>query len=88
MVELALRKSLENKSSLEMRQRIQAVLAKMANERLRILRALEAIEHMNAPEAPRLLESLANGALHAWLTEEARAIRNRLAEQSLTAPER
>ncbi|HTU93447.1 MAG TPA: WD40 repeat domain-containing protein [Gemmataceae bacterium] len=88
MVEPALRKALESKPSLEMRQRIESVLAKLANERLRLMRALEAIEHMNTAEARRLLEALAGGAPHAWLTGEARAIRKRLAEQSVTAPER
>ena len=78
VVEPALRKALESKPSLEMRRRIETVLAKLANERLRITRALEALEHMNAPEARRLVEALANGAPRAWLTEEARAIRKRL----------
>ncbi|MHB1424934.1 MAG: sigma-70 family RNA polymerase sigma factor [Gemmataceae bacterium] len=80
MVEPALRKALEHKPSLEVRQRIESVLAKLANERLRLLRALEAIEHMNTPEVRRFVESLANGAPHAWLTEEARAIHKRWAE--------
>lgn len=35
-----------------------------------------------APEARRLLEALVNGAPRACLTEEARAISKRLAEQS------
>src|SRR5262249_15651484 len=69
MVEPALRRALESKPSLEVRRRIEAVLAKLANERLRLQRALEAIEHMNTPEARRFVETLADGAAHAWLTE-------------------
>ena len=88
IVEPALRKALESKPSLEVRRRIEAVLAKLANEHLRLSRALEAIEHMNTSEARRLVESLANGAPQAWLTEEARAARKRLANLTVTAPAR
>ena len=80
LVEPALRKKLESKPSLEMRQRIEALLSKWASERLQIARALEAIEHMNTIKARQLLEKLADGANQAWLTEEARAICKRLAE--------
>jgi WD40 repeat protein len=82
----ALRKALEGKPALEVRRRIEALLAKLASERLRIKRALEAIAHMNTPEAHRLLESLASGDPGAWLTEEARAIRKRLLGKSVTMP--
>jgi RNA polymerase sigma factor (sigma-70 family) len=77
-VEPALRKALEGKPSLEVRRRIEKVLEKLANGRLRAMRALEAIEHMNAPEARQLLDTLANGTPRAWLTEEARKGRARL----------
>jgi WD40 repeat protein len=91
LVEPALRQALEAKPSLEMRRRIEMVLEKTAGwsgERLRALRALEAIEHMNTPEARQLVEALANGEPHAWLSGEARAIRRRLAEQSVATRQR
>ncbi|HEY7315775.1 MAG TPA: sigma-70 family RNA polymerase sigma factor [Gemmataceae bacterium] len=81
-VEPALRKALEGKPSLEVRRRIEKVLEKVAGwsgDRLRAARALEAIEHMNTPEARCLLEQLANGAARAWLTREAKAARQRFA---------
>ncbi len=87
MVEPVLRKALESKPSLEVRKRIDVVLTMLASERLRITRALEAIEHMKTAEARRLLEALSEGARNAWLTGEARAIRRRIAESSVTAPE-
>ena len=88
LIEPVLRKALESKPSLEVRQRIEKTLAKLASERLRIVRALEAIERTNTPEARRLLEALSEGAPRAWLTEEARAICKRMAEHSVTVPER
>jgi RNA polymerase sigma factor (sigma-70 family) len=80
VVEPALRKALEGKPALEVRRRIEKVLEKLASGRLRMVRALEAIEHMNTPEARQLLDTLANGTPRAWLTQEARKIRARLAD--------
>jgi hypothetical protein len=80
-IEPALRKALEGKPPLEARRRIEKVLetvAGWAGERLRALRALEAIEYMNAPKTRRLIEELAGGEAHAWLTREAKAVRARL----------
>jgi RNA polymerase sigma factor (sigma-70 family) len=87
-IEPALRKAMEGKPSLEVRQRIEAVLAKFASERLRQIRALEALELMNTSEARRLVETLAKGEPHAWLTQEARAISKRMTEPSVKVPER
>ncbi len=89
MVEPMLHNALENKPSLEMRRRIESLLAKSASEQLRFTRVLEAIEHMNTPEARRFLEALANGAPHAWLTEAARAVRKHSASSGsvLSEPE-
>jgi hypothetical protein len=88
IIEPSLRKALESKLALEVRRRIEKVLEKLASERLRVTRALEAIEHMSLPESRQLLEALANGAPRAWLTEESRAIRKRLAEQPVEVLER
>ena len=80
-IEPELRKVLEGKPSLEVRRRIEMVLENIAvwsGERLRTLRALEALEHMNTPESRQLLETLANGVPRAWLTEETRAMRRRM----------
>jgi RNA polymerase sigma factor (sigma-70 family) len=89
-VESALQKALEGKPALETRRRIEAVLEKItpaAGARVRALRTLEVIEHINTAEARRLLETLAHGAPRAWLTEEAAACCKRWAESSRTAPE-
>ncbi|HZY84573.1 MAG TPA: sigma-70 family RNA polymerase sigma factor [Gemmataceae bacterium] len=80
-VERALRKALEGQPSPEVRRRVESVLAKIAvwsGERLRALRALEAIESMNTPEAGRLLSSLTDGAPRSWLAEQARLGRVRV----------
>jgi RNA polymerase sigma factor (sigma-70 family) len=79
-VEPALRQALTGKPSLETRRRIEKVLENVAGwsgERLRALRALESIEHMNTPEARRLIDQLAQGDSRVWLTREARAFRAR-----------
>jgi RNA polymerase sigma factor (sigma-70 family) len=80
VVEPALRKALDGKPSLEVRRRMEKVLEKLASGRLRTTRALEAIEQMNTPEARQWLDTLANGTPRAWLTEEARKSRARLAD--------
>lgn len=79
--ESALRKALENGPSLEVKRRIDALLAKLGGfegERLRTWRALEALENIATPEARTVLETMARGAPGAWLTQEAQAILDRL----------
>jgi hypothetical protein len=49
-----------------------------AEEQLQALRGLEALEHLGTAEARGLVESLANGPTEAWLTQPARAVRDRL----------
>jgi hypothetical protein len=87
VVEPFLRKALRDSLSLEMRLRLEKLLAKTVApvpppERLRLLRALAALEEIGTPEARRLLESLANGAPDASLTQEAQRVLERLAKRS------
>jgi RNA polymerase sigma factor (sigma-70 family) len=79
----ALRQALEAKPSLEVRQRVEAVLRKLRKEspgpqRLREMRALEVLEQVGGTEVRRLLGSLAEGAPEAHLTQEARGALERL----------
>jgi RNA polymerase sigma factor (sigma-70 family) len=85
----ACRKALAGRPSAEMRQRLEKVLEREergqwspSGERLRQLRALEALELAGSDEARRLLEELAGGMPGAWLTEEAKAALKRLGKAS------
>jgi RNA polymerase sigma factor (sigma-70 family) len=67
-----------NPPSLEARRRIEQLLRALEPpishpQHLRALRAVEALEYMNTPDAVRLLEHLAAGGPQARLTQEARA---------------
>ncbi len=82
-VEDALRRELKNRPTLEVRRRIENVLSKLEPsplppEMLRILRAIEVLEHIGTPTARRCLESLAKGAAEARRTREAKAALGRL----------
>jgi WD40 repeat protein len=84
----ACRKALQGRPSAEARRRLEELLEKVtlqmwspSVERLRTLRALEALELASSVEAARLLKTLARGAPGAWLTEAAKAA---LARQSST----
>jgi hypothetical protein len=81
----ALRKVLTSRPSLEVQQRVQRLLVKLAGvrrnpprQRLRLLRALEVLEHIGTAAAQQVLKTLAGGAPDAQLTQEARAALNRL----------
>jgi RNA polymerase sigma factor (sigma-70 family) len=81
--EPALRRALAGKPSAELRRRVEFLLEKQGDtsaspERLRQMRALEALEHTDAPEGRDFLRRLAQGAPEAWLTKEARAALARL----------
>jgi RNA polymerase sigma factor (sigma-70 family) len=71
-----LRETLEKKPTLEVRRRIEGLLARprfvLAGESLRGVRAIQVLEHLGTTEARTLLRNLANGAAGARLTEEAR----------------
>jgi len=84
----AYRKALEGKPSLETRRRLEDLLVKassawwdVSGERLRSLRAVEALELDGAKEAREVLETFAAGAEGARLTEEAKAALERLAKR-------
>jgi WD40 repeat protein len=75
-VEPALRKVLANKPSAEVRGRVERLLESLSEwlpEELRALRAIEALEHMDGPNAEKLLKALARGSPDARLTREAEA---------------
>ena len=77
----ALEKALSGQSSAEVKLRAQILLDKLspsAPERLRVQRALTALEQIGSLDAIQLLEALAKGADGALLTEEARAARKRM----------
>jgi RNA polymerase sigma factor (sigma-70 family) len=82
----ALTKLLETKPSLDLSRRVEGLLQKidgqgMPVDRLRELRAVEALELMNTPEARKLLEKLAGGDADARLTVEARQSLERLGKK-------
>ena len=78
----ALRKSLTNKSSEEMRRRVQKLLD--APERdlpIVALRAVELLEHIGTAPARKILQSVTGGVPEAYLTQEAAASLKRLQSQ-------
>jgi RNA polymerase sigma factor (sigma-70 family) len=89
-VEPALREALAGNPSLELRRRIQSLLAALRSkdspEALRIGRALQALEQIGTPKARQLLEALAGGASAARLTREAKASLIRLSRRPVVKP--
>ncbi len=82
-VESALHKALEDKPSLEARQRVMTLLDKLRQqplppEMLRMLRGMEVLEHIGTPAARKIIASLAEGAPQSRLTREAKAALQRL----------
>ena len=88
-VEGLLRQALADKPDPEVRRRLEGLLDKLdagSPDRLRILRAVEALEHAGGAEAKRFLEELAGGAPGAWLTREAKASLDRLGRRPTGSP--
>jgi replication-associated recombination protein RarA len=79
----ALRAAATKSVSLEVRRCVRQLLEKLGRSpppprQLQALRAIEVLEYLGTPEARRLLTSLAQGATHARLTQEAKAALERL----------
>jgi RNA polymerase sigma factor (sigma-70 family) len=86
-----LRKAQEGKLPLEARKRVEELLeglrtAAVVPERLRELRAVEVLEHIDTLEARQVLQTLADGSPEARLTCETRAALDRLARRRPAAP--
>jgi hypothetical protein len=88
--ESAIRRALERKLSLEVRRRLEALLAAPQEvppaRALRTLRAIQVLERIGIPAAQELLRMLANGVPDARLTQEAKASLERLTRQPLATP--
>jgi hypothetical protein len=78
LAEAPLRQALAKRPSLEVRRRIEALLAQLPRTRWRAVRAVAVLEHMNMPQARTCLAALAKGAPGVRLTEEARDTLERL----------
>jgi RNA polymerase sigma factor (sigma-70 family) len=90
LAEPALRLTLADKPSLEVRRQIQALLDNLRApvtrpETLRSLRAVAVLEDIGTPEARRVLEQLARGTAEARLTREAKASLRRLDLRSMSS---
>jgi WD40 repeat protein len=86
MAEAVLRRALAGHPSAEVRRRAGDLLGRMRGTVstpgvLRVLRAVEVLEHTGTAEARRLLEALAAGAAEARLTQEAQASLERLGKR-------
>jgi WD40 repeat protein len=82
----ALREALGKRPSLETRRRIDELLQPLdawppSPEALRIIRAVEALEHIGTSEARKLLQALADGDPNARLTRDAKESLKRLERQ-------
>jgi hypothetical protein len=93
LAEPALREALNEKASLEKRRRVERLLEKVASarenppaDRLREMRALEALERTDTPASRQALERLAEGAPQADITEGAKAALGRLAKRPAGSP--
>jgi hypothetical protein len=80
--EAALRRFLAGNPPVEMRKRIEALLdlpqRTESTQALRLLRAIQVLEHMATPGARTVLQRLAGGWSEAMITREAQAALNRM----------
>jgi WD40 repeat protein len=74
----ALRQARANHASLEMRRRIESILERQPVMDVRLLRAIEVLEHIGDREARQVLQTLADGMPGVRLTREAKASLRRL----------
>jgi hypothetical protein len=91
LVEADLRQVLAAKPTLELRQRVEALLAEVRGPlhspiRLRIVRGIDVLELAGTPEAQRLLEKLAQGVPAALATKDAKAALERIAQRATVKP--
>jgi hypothetical protein len=89
--EPALQQALESKPSLELRKRLEALLAGMwvapPRETRRAIRAIQVLERIGTHEAQQILRKLATGAASARETRDARDALDRLARQPVRKPQ-
>lgn len=89
--EAALRRALKKAASLQQKKEIEAVLKALewpytSADRLRRLRAIEALEGIGSPEARKVLEEMAKGAPQAPETADAKASLQRLEKRPAQKP--
>lgn len=82
----ALRKALLDPPSLEVRRRVERLLERLdgpllSPDLVRLVRSLEVLEYIGSRDAQKTLQTLAQGAPDAWLTQEAKAALDRLARR-------
>src|SRR5205814_1688192 len=85
LAEPSLRQVTQATPPLELRQRVEELLARLEDVTpgtVRLARAIEVLEHMNTVEARQLLRALAKGAPAARSTRDAKAALERLAHRA------
>src|SRR5262249_29891353 len=87
----ALVNALANRPSLEVRRRIESLLARPTlvvshAQSLRDIRGIQVLDHLATPEARDLLKKLAAGAPEARLTQEAKVAVERLVKRTTGKP--
>jgi sugar lactone lactonase YvrE len=83
LAEPGLRAALAKNPPLEVRRRIELLLSRpgahdLPSDVVRVLRAVEALEHIGTPESRKAIEKLAQAEAETWVTQEARSALKRL----------